>query len=211
MAAWADIVWWHLFIEHWNGISLLWNSRKQFPDTTVFTDASGSWGCGVCWGSYWLQLQWPSCLQDVSITVKELIPVVLAAAIFGPQWTGKVIQFKIDNAAVVQVIETSYAQNAHLTHLLSLLVFYASFYDFWFTASHIPGITNNNADALSRNNMAVFFSQAPGSDKDPIQIPFSRPCSLLVSASYFISCSVHARFASVISIDCKWHWGCNHF
>ena len=171
VAARADIVWWHLFIEHWNGISLLWNSRKQFPDTTVFTDASGSWGCGVCWGSHWLQLQWPSRLQDLSITVKELIPVVLAAAIFGPQWSGKVVQFKIDNAAVVQVIEATYAQNAHLMHLLRLLVFYASFYDFWFTASHIPGITNTNADALSRNNMVVFFSQAPGSDKDPIQIP----------------------------------------
>ena len=110
VAAQADIVWWHLFIEHWNGISLLWNSRKQSPDTTVFTDASGSWGCGICWGSHWLQLQWPSHLQDLSITVKELIPVVLAAAIFGPQWSGKVVQFKIDNAAVVQVIEATYAQ-----------------------------------------------------------------------------------------------------
>ena len=43
VAAWADIVRWHLFLEHWNGISLLWNSRKQSPYTTVFTDASGSW------------------------------------------------------------------------------------------------------------------------------------------------------------------------
>ena len=97
--------------------------------------------------------------------------MVLAAAIFGPQWSGKVVQFKIDNAAAVQVIEATYAQNAHLMHLLRLLVFYASFYDFWFTASHIPGITNTNTDALSRNNMVAFFSQAPGLDKDPIQIP----------------------------------------
>ena len=97
--------------------------------------------------------------------------MVLAAAIFGLQWSGKVVQLKIDNAAVVQVIEATYAQNTHLMHLLRLLVFYASFYDFWFTASHIPGIINTNADALSRNNTVVFLSQAPGSDKDPIQIP----------------------------------------
>ena len=71
-------IWSHtIFIEHWNGIALLWNSRKQSLDTTVFTDASG-------WGSHWLQLQWPSCLQDLSITVKKVIPVVLAAATFGP-------------------------------------------------------------------------------------------------------------------------------
>ena len=48
VAAWADIVSWHVFMEYWNGISLLWNSRKHSTDTTVFTDASGSWGCGVC-------------------------------------------------------------------------------------------------------------------------------------------------------------------
>ena len=91
--------------------------------------------------------------------------MVLAATIFGPQWSVKVVQFKIDNAAVVQVIEATYAQNAHLMHLLRLLIFYASFYDFWFMTSHIPEIINTNAEALSRNNMAVFFSQAPGSDK----------------------------------------------
>lgn len=66
--------------------------------------------------------------------------MVLASDIFGPQWSGKVIQLKIDNAAVVQVIEATCAQNAHPMHLLCLLVFYASYYDFWFTAPHIPGM-----------------------------------------------------------------------
>ena len=107
----------------------------------------------------------------MSIAVKELIPVVLAAAIFGRQWSGKVIQFKIDNAAVVQMIEATYAQNSHLMHLVCLLVFYASYYEFWFTASHILGVTNTYADALSRNNMTLFFSQVPWASKDPTKIP----------------------------------------
>ena len=37
------------------------------------------------------------------------------------------------------------------------------------------------------------------------------PYSLLVRASYFISCSVHLRFTSVLPIDCKWRWGCRYF
>ena len=37
------------------------------------------------------------------------------------------------------------------------------------------------------------------------------PYSLFICASYFISCSVHAQFASVTFIDCKWCWGCRHF
>ena len=36
----------------------------------------------------------------LSIAVKELIPVVLAAAVFGPQWAEKIVQFVVDNAVV---------------------------------------------------------------------------------------------------------------
>ena len=36
------------------------------------------------------------------IAIKELIPVVLAAATFGNQWSDKVAQFVVDNSAVVK-------------------------------------------------------------------------------------------------------------
>ena len=32
-------------------------------------------------------------------------------------------------------------------------------YNFWFTATHIPGRLNVAADALSRNNMSIFSSR----------------------------------------------------
>ena len=37
------------------------------------------------------------------------------------------------------------------------------------------------------------------------------PYSSLIRASYFILCSVHAQFSSVLPIDCKWCWGCRYF
>ena len=37
------------------------------------------------------------------------------------------------------------------------------------------------------------------------------PYSLLVRASYFISCSVYTRSTSVIFVVCKWRWGCRYF
>ena len=37
------------------------------------------------------------------------------------------------------------------------------------------------------------------------------PYLLLVRASYFISCSLHARFASILSMNCKWCWGVGIF
>ena len=47
VAARGDILWWHVFASEWNGLSLLWNSSRHNPDVIVFSDASGSWGCGA--------------------------------------------------------------------------------------------------------------------------------------------------------------------
>ena len=48
-----------------------------------------------------------------------------------------------------------------LMHLIRLLVFFAAYYSFWFYAEHVTGKDNNLADALSRNNISLFLSQAP--------------------------------------------------
>ena len=48
-------------------------------------------------------------MQIFPIAVKELFPVVIAAAIYGNQWSGKLVQFKVDNIAVVQVIQATYS------------------------------------------------------------------------------------------------------
>ena len=59
---------------------------KQLVDVEVFSDASGSWGCGAYSGSQWFQLAWSSNATKKHIAVKELILVVLAAAVWGKHW-----------------------------------------------------------------------------------------------------------------------------
>ena len=169
----ADIMWWFMFVEQWNGVSLLWDIGLHDSDLTVYSDASGSWGCGAFCEHCWFQLEWPPRLSPLSIAVKEMFPVIIAAACFGRQWSGKVIEFVVDNEAVVEVLKATYSRDLHLMHLIRLLVFFASKYDFWFKASHIPGRLNKAADALSRNNLSVFFQQAPQADTNPSHIPLS--------------------------------------
>ena len=167
----ADIMWWYIFMEEWNGVSLLWDLGLQVPNLQVYTDASDTWGCGVFLDPMWFYMEWPPRLHPRSIAVKEMCPVVMAVATFGQQWVGKVVQFVVDNKAVVEVIRATYSKDLHLMHLIRLLVFFASIYYFWFTATHIPGKLNIAADALSRNKLSAFFIQAPQADRQPTPVP----------------------------------------
>ena len=72
--------------------------------------------------------------------------------------------------AVVEVIKATYSKDLHMMHLIRLLVFFASKYNFWFTATHIPGKLNVAADALSRNNIPMFFMQVPQADVHPTAV-----------------------------------------
>ena len=140
---------------------MLWDRGMCQVQLQVYSDALGSWGCSAVQDHHWLQLKWTPKFQHLSIAIKELIPVVLATATFGYQWSGKVAQFVVDNSAVVEVVKLTYSKETYMMHLIRLLVFFAARFNFWFTASHIPGKQNILADALSRNNVSLFLLQAP--------------------------------------------------
>ena len=165
-------MWWYLFAEKWNGISLLWDSHTLLPQFNGFSDASDSWGCGGYWGLHWFQFKWPDHLCALPITTKELIPVVVAAAIFAHKWKGHSVQFSVDNLAVVHILNSTYSKDSHLMHLVRILVFLAAHFDFWFVAKHVEGKANSLADDLSRDNLPNFFSQMPQAEYNkPPQIP----------------------------------------
>ena len=79
-------MWWFIFVEQWNGVSLLWDIGLHNSDLMVYSDASGSWGCGAFYEHHWFQLEWPPRLSSLSIAVKEMVPVIIAAACFGREW-----------------------------------------------------------------------------------------------------------------------------
>ena len=158
----ADLAWWRCFLQTWNGSSFF---PLPEPSCHVFTDASGSWGCGaVAQDTGWLQVPWPDSWNAIDIAAKELVPVVLAAALWGPQWAGRHVRFHIDNMAVVEVLKTHTSRHPLMMHLLRCFAFYASYYRFHFSSQHIPGVLNVAADAISRNQVSLFstfVSQVP--------------------------------------------------
>ena len=107
--------------------------------------------------------KWLPDLVKSSIPIKELVPVVTAAALYGKNWERKTFLFLADNRVVVDIINNTHSRESHLSHLIRLLVFYACYYDFWFQVKHISGNQNIWADALSHNNLTS-FSQVPSAN-----------------------------------------------
>ena len=55
---------------------------------------------------------------DTHITAKELLPVVIAAALWGEQWAGQCVRFNSDNMAVVDILHSRTSKDTLVMHLL---------------------------------------------------------------------------------------------
>ena len=78
----ADLLWWDHFLHQWNG-SMFYH-QPPVPTAHIYTDASGSYGAGGVWTPLsFFQVQWPPSWNTVDIVTKELVPVVMAAALWG--------------------------------------------------------------------------------------------------------------------------------
>ena len=166
----SDIEWWFQFAASWNGISMMKATIPASPEVIVTSDASGSWGCGAYSESVWFQLKWASPIADQHITIKELIPVVIAAATWGKDWAGKTVLVQCDNAAVVAIVNQNSSKDKEVMHLMRCLAFITAKFQFLLTATHIPGI-NMAADALSRDRVDLFHSLIPQANKSASPIP----------------------------------------
>ena len=94
--------WWFRLFDQWNGRCLFYFAGfEPAPNVFVSTDYAGRLGFGAIFKKEWFAGKWPDGSSSLSIAVKELIPIVLAAQIWGCQWKHRIVEFKCDNLAVV--------------------------------------------------------------------------------------------------------------
>ena len=170
----SDLRWWSVFSSHWNGAALLVSPCSD-PSTAIFvtSDASGSWGCGAWSGPAWFQLEWDQSTSPKQIATKELIPILIAAVVWGHTWTGVQVLSLCDNEAVVTVINSRSSREPDLMQLLRCLFFLEAHFQFYLIARHLPGVANSLADDLSRNRLPSFRRHHPNADPLPSPIPSS--------------------------------------
>ena len=183
----SDIEWWFTYISPWNGKTILTSHINQLESMLLYTDASGSWGCGAVWGPHWLQLEWAGLLRDTHISTKELTPIVIAAAAWGHYWRGKSIKVLSDNSAAVAAINNQFSRVQEMAHMLRCLAFICGCFQIQISVAHVPGVHNTMADALSRNNMTLFRSLCPQASGMATTIPSSLIQLLLVEKTDWTS------------------------
>ena len=174
----SDLQWWVTFLSAWNGVSILEQHGCQRSSIHFATDASGCFGCGAVWGEVWFQLQWPQSyethelkLKQESITFKEIVPIVIACAVWGPAWATKSVTVHCDNEGAVAVVNSGYSRIPPIMHMLRCLFFIRAYYQITLRAVHVPGRENDLADAISRNNLSVLFSQVPQAINGTVIVP----------------------------------------
>ena len=77
----SDLAWWKLLASFWNGTALVIP-----PNCTAYmvtTDTPGSWGCGAWFENSWFSIKWEQNHSTLHITVKEIVPIIISAIIWG--------------------------------------------------------------------------------------------------------------------------------
>ena len=183
----ADLAWWQSFVSCWNGTSFLPNPH-QLPVHQVASDASGHWGCGAYLGVNWFMVQWDGTTQELPITVKELLPILLAGVLWGKSWRNHQVLCLCDNQAVVACIHPPRSsRHKGLMHLLRNLVFVEAYHGFHLMPHYINTHANHLADDLSRDRALSFgtpgLSTSSSGPTTPHQSPVEPPGRLRVGGS----------------------------
>ena len=148
-------------MKDWNGVAMMREGELGGAMKRVerWSDASGSWGCGDIWEIEWLQIargDWPS-FGVATIAAKELLPIVMVVATWGPQLRGHVVNCHCDNEAVVASLRGGYCKELVMAYLLRCLFFLVARYQLTVTAQDVAEVDNRAADAISRDRLGLFF------------------------------------------------------
>ena len=175
----TDLDFWLRFLSNWNGINMFYDRDYTSSfDMELFTDASSTKGFGGYYKGDWFYSSWPTDLEfpddkNFSMAFLELYPIVVAALLWGSQWSKKRVLFWCDNEATVAIVKKGRSKCLQIMRLMRQFTWCACKYNFVFSAKHVPGRNNEISDALSRLQIDRFYRLAPNAAQKPHQCPSS--------------------------------------
>ena len=171
-----DLAMWGHFLTNWNcHYFFLDHDPVSNADLCLFTDAAGGVGYGGLFRSHWFASSWSDFLRIFphtrSSSLLELIPIVSAAFLWGAQWSRRRILFYCDNEALVFILNKRRSSDSTIMLFVRRLTLLSLHHNFHIIAKHIPGASNDIADALSRHQWSRFRRLAPWADVSPCPTP----------------------------------------
>ena len=119
----------------------------------------------------WFQIKWLPTLQASHITVKELVPIILAVAVWGREGVGKSMMALFNNSEVVDILRKGDSKEPQVMHLMRCLAFPKARFQFFLFAFHVCGKSNDLANALSRNNSEYILAHYPQAQHNLTPLP----------------------------------------
>ena len=128
---------------------------------SLYTDAASLVGWGAYWCDRWIQAHWSVSEENMNIAWKELFAITAAVNTWGHHWARKKVLFHCNNQAVVDIWKTGTTKSADIMALVRMLYFCAAKYNINVIITHIAGVNNAIADALSHFQVTRFRQLAP--------------------------------------------------
>ena len=138
-----DLLWFLKYLQSSNGVI---HFCKDPVSYVVHVDATLSQIGGV-WGTHVYAATIP--FENLPITRCKMYNIVIAAKLWGHEWKNKVVNIKCDNESAVAVCSTGKTRDEFLNVCLFNLWLITAKYNIGLRVSHIKGVNNTVADALS--------------------------------------------------------------
>lgn len=130
---------WLIFLQSFNGVSLLSPLNDHTLDYFQFQPDASGWGCAAIYRDQWFKVQWAGVWCHTHIVVHEFLPIVFSLFIWGQNWHHSHLHFFCDNEAVVDVINRQSAYDPLMLALLHYVTLLALRFDLFIHATHLPG------------------------------------------------------------------------
>ena len=109
-----------------------------------------------------------NCMNEVGFVNKGwTVPVIMAAMVWGRQWSSYLVVVHCDNQVVVTIVNSGYRKDRDIMHMICCLFFIRAYWDFQLLAEDILGEHNKMANGDLAQQLSSFFSVSPEATQSP--------------------------------------------
>ena len=173
-----DLHLWASFLENFNGKSFFLHPvTVTSADIHFYSDAS-KLGAEAFYGKRWFQVVFPRSWDELSITFRELYPIMVALAMYGHFMANHRVLFHTDNKGAMFIINKQSSKGRAIMSLVRKMVLDALTFNIRFSSAFIEGATTVLADRISRFQASRELLAQCGMRPVPDQVPLNlQPCN----------------------------------